>query len=92
MANASDIITYVGVPLAVIGVVPTLYIAFQSVTTSREIRELLMRNGVTAIIRSSLLSGIVEVEIQRLNLQPLDRDPRRGTSDSGHHREGAALP
>jgi hypothetical protein len=74
MANASDIITYVGVPLAVIGVVPTLYIAFQSVATSREIRELLLQNGVTAIIRSSLLSGIVEVEIQRLNLQPLDRD------------------
>jgi hypothetical protein len=74
MANASDIITYVGVPLAVIGVVPTLYIAFQSVATSREIRELLLRNGVTALIRSSLLSGIVEVEIQRLNLQPLDRD------------------
>jgi hypothetical protein len=74
MPNASDIITYAGVPLAVIGVVPTLYIAFQSVATSREIRERLTRNGVTAIIRSSLLSGIVEVEIQRINLQPLDRD------------------
>jgi hypothetical protein len=74
MANASDIITYIGVPLAVIGVVPTLYIAFKSVVTSREIREILARNGIAAMIRSSLLSGIVEVEIPRYSLSPLDRE------------------
>lgn len=73
-ASAVDIITYIGVPLAVLGVLPTLYTCLKSLLTLRDIRKLLIRNGVTAITRSSLLSGIIEVEIPRKSLIPLDRE------------------
>lgn len=73
-AEAQNIITYVGVPLAVLGVLPTLSTTLQSVLTQRAIRRTLQENGVEALTRSSLLSGIVEIEIPRLSLQPLDRN------------------
>jgi len=72
--NASDIITYSGVPLAVIGVLPTLYIFFRSLITLRDIRRILARNHVTAITRPSTLAGLVEIELPRLSLAPLDRN------------------
>ncbi|KIW00615.1 uncharacterized protein PV09_07812 [Verruconis gallopava] len=72
--SAVDIITYVGIPLAVLGVVPTLYTCFKSLITMRDVRKALLQNHVSAITRSSLLSGIVEVEMQRKSLCPLDRD------------------
>jgi hypothetical protein len=73
-ASAVDIITYVGVPLAVLGVLPTLYTCLKSLLTLRDIRKLLDRNGVAAITRSSLLSGIIEVEIPRKSIIPLERE------------------
>lgn len=77
MASAVDIITYVGIPLAVLGVLPTIYTAWKSLLTLRQITRTLQGNGVTAITRSALLSGIVEVEIPRRSIYPLDRsDPR----------------
>lgn len=76
MASAVDIITYVGVPLAVLGVLPTIYTCFKSLLTLRSIRRSLDENGVAAITRSSLLSGIIEIEIPRKSIIPLDRlDP-----------------
>ncbi|KAJ4294018.1 hypothetical protein N0V90_007707 [Kalmusia sp. IMI 367209] len=77
MASAVDIITYVGIPLAVLGVLPTIYTAWKSFLTLRQITRMLYSNGVTAITRSALLSGIVEVEIPRRSIIPLDRgDPK----------------
>lgn len=77
MASAVDIITYVGIPLAVLGVLPTIYTAWRSFLTLRQITRTLHSNGVTAITRSALLSGIVEVEIPRRSIIPLDRsDPK----------------
>jgi hypothetical protein len=73
-ASAPDIITYIGVPLAVLGVLPMLFTCIDSLFTLRNIRKLLDRNGVAAITRSSLLSGIVEVEIPRKSITPLDRE------------------
>lgn len=76
MVSAVDTITYVGVPLAVLGVLPTIYTVFKSGLTLREIQRTLHKNGVTAITRSTLLSGIVEIEIPRRSITPLDRsDP-----------------
>lgn len=72
--QAQNIITYVGVPLAVLGVLPTLSTTFQSLLTQRAIRRSLDDNGVQALTRSSLLSGIVEIEVPRLSIQPLDRN------------------
>jgi len=76
MSSAVDIITYVGIPLAVLGVLPTLYTCLKSLFTLRSIRRMLDENGVSAITRSSLLSGIIEIEIPRKSIIPLDRfDP-----------------
>jgi hypothetical protein len=72
--EAVDIITYVGVPLAVLGVLPTLYTCLKSLITLRDVRKLLLQNHVTAITRSSLLSGIIELEVPRRSLCPLERD------------------
>jgi hypothetical protein len=74
MVSASDIITYAGVPLAVIGVLPSLYTFFKSLVTLRDIRRTLSQNGVGAITRGSMLSGIVEIEIPRKSITPLERD------------------
>jgi hypothetical protein len=76
MPSAVDIITYVGIPLAVLGVLPTIYTCLKSFLTLREISQTLYRNGVTAITRSALLSGIIEVEVPRRSICPLERlDP-----------------
>jgi len=85
--SAVDIITYIGIPLAVLGVLPTIYTVLKSFLTLREISQTLHRNGVVAITRSALLTGIVEVEIPRRSIIPLERsDPAyfslRGTPSS----------
>src|SRR4051794_27774107 len=77
MVSAVDIITYIGIPLAVLGVLPTIYTCLKSYLTLRAITQTLYRNGVLAITRSALLSGIVEIEIPRRSIIPLDRsDPK----------------
>ncbi|OCL13464.1 hypothetical protein AOQ84DRAFT_283099, partial [Glonium stellatum] len=76
MVSAVDVITYVGVPLAVLGVLPTIYTVLRSGLTLRDVQRTLHKNRVTAITRSTLLSGIVEIEIPRRSITPLDRsDP-----------------
>jgi len=72
-ASAADVITYVGVPLAVIGVLPTLYTFLNALVTLRHIKRRLAENNVAALTRSGLLSGIIEVEIPRKSITPLDR-------------------
>ena len=75
-ADAPDIITYIGVPLAVLGVIPIMYTCINSIVTLRHVERILRRNFVKAITRSSLISGILEVEFQRKSLHPLERcDP-----------------
>jgi len=77
MASAVDIITYIGIPLAVLGVLPTIYTCLKSYFTLRDITRTLYNNGVIAITRSALLTGIVEIEIPRRSIIPLDRgDPK----------------
>ena len=75
MPNATDIITYIGIPLAVLGVLPIIYTAINSVITIRKVQQALRRNGLSeASTRSSLMSGIVEVSLARFSITPLDRD------------------
>ncbi|MCJ1450129.1 hypothetical protein MMC28_000458 [Mycoblastus sanguinarius] len=74
MPNATDIITYIGVPLAVLGVLPILYTAINSLFTIRRIKQLLKKNGLPeASTRGSLMSGVVEVSLPRFSITPLDR-------------------
>ncbi|KAJ0412991.1 hypothetical protein BJY00DRAFT_322750 [Aspergillus carlsbadensis] len=76
MVGAPDIITYVGVPLAVLGVLPIFYTCIRSILALRSIRHVLKTNGLseTSITRGSLMSGTIEVEIPRRRITPLSRD------------------
>jgi hypothetical protein len=73
-SSPTDIITYIGVPLAVLGVLPMIYTCINSLLTLKSIQRILERNFIDGFTRSSLLSGIVEIEIPRKSLHPLDRD------------------
>ena len=83
MANASDIITYIGVPLAVLGVLPILYTFVLSILTQRRIRSLLIHHGHRPLstsrpnegftLRSSPMASLVEVELPRYTIAPLER-------------------
>ncbi|MCJ1311578.1 hypothetical protein MMC25_005251 [Agyrium rufum] len=78
MASAPDIITYVGVPIAVLGVIPILYTCARALLTLRNIHRSLRANALFSVAktRGSLISGIVEVELPRLSITPLARsDP-----------------
>lgn len=79
MTNATDIITYIGVPLAVLGVLPILYTFLHSRLTTRAIRHSLARHGLLshATTRSSLMSSVVEVSLPRVLITPLSRTSAR---------------
>ena len=75
MASVSDIITYIGIPLAVLGVLPIIYTRITSLITLRSIKHKLETDGVKPLsITSSLMSGVVEVTLPRFSITPLDRD------------------
>ena len=75
-ASPADIITYIGVPLAVLGVLPIIYTCIRALLVLRSIRHTLAQNGHSdsAVTRGSLMSGIVEVELPRCTITPLDRE------------------
>ncbi|KAL8817881.1 MAG: hypothetical protein Q9223_003362, partial [Gallowayella weberi] len=73
MADASDIITYIGVPLAVLGVLPIFYTFINSFFTLRNIKRTLRRCGLEAITRGSFMAGFVEVSLPRFSITPLER-------------------
>ena len=99
MANASDIITYIGVPLAVLGVLPILYTFILAIFTRRRIRALLVQHGHKPLsstrhhdgftIRSSPMTTLIEVELPRYTITPLDRssDQYWQTSSGGADRD-----
>ena len=75
MASVTDIITYIGVPLAVVGVLPIIYTCIKALFTLRSIQHELKRNGLDyAVTRGSLMSRTIEVEIPRCSITPLERD------------------
>lgn len=85
MTSATDIITYVGVPLAVLGVLPILYTLLRAVLTLRSIQKTLRRHGHVPATntrpdgfttRSSPMTSLIEVDLPRYTIAPLDRsDP-----------------
>ena len=74
MTSATDIISYIGIPLAVLGTTPVLYTSSRAMLTLSSVRRSLATNGINAITRTSLISGLVEVELPRCSITPLDRD------------------
>lgn len=73
MATASDIITYIGVPLAVLGVLPIFYTFINSFFTLRNVKRSLRRCGLEATTRGSFVTGFVEVSLPRFLITPLER-------------------
>ena len=78
MASVSDIITYIGIPLTILGILPIFYTILNSLLTHRNILRLLRSNTpvfatTTTSTSGSLLSGIIEVALPRFSIAPLER-------------------
>ncbi|KAK5235198.1 hypothetical protein LTR47_004034 [Exophiala xenobiotica] len=103
MASATDIITYIGVPLAVLGVLPILYTFMLAILTQRRIRNSLLHHGHRPVsrtrpnegftIRSSPMTSLIEVELPRYTIAPLERHndeywkpTSEGQDEEEHHR------
>ncbi len=92
MTSATDIITYIGVPLAVLGVLPILYTLLRALLTLRSIRKPLLRLGHVPATntrpdgfttRSSPMTSLIEVDLPRYTIAALDRsDPAYWKLDS----------
>jgi hypothetical protein len=84
MASAPDIITYIGVPLAVLGVLPIMYTFAFAIITQRRIRASLLLHGHKPLsssqphdgfsIRSSPMTSLIEVELPRYTIALHDRN------------------
>ncbi|OQO10862.1 hypothetical protein B0A48_04163 [Cryoendolithus antarcticus] len=73
--TAANIITYVGVPLAVAGVLPILYNTIATLVLLRKVKKTLVESKAeTLAMRSDVVNRIVEVELPRHRITPLDRD------------------
>lgn len=72
--EASDIITYIGVPLAVLGVTPILYNTITTLATLSKVRRLLRKSRLAGITRGDVINHVIECELARFSIAPLDRD------------------
>ena len=70
---ASDIITYIGVPLAVLGVLPILYNTVATLAALSQIKRMLRHGRLTALTRSDVVNRVIEVELPRYAVTPPDR-------------------
>ncbi|VUC28884.1 unnamed protein product [Clonostachys rosea] len=71
--SPTDIITYIGVPLAVLGVLPILYNTFATLVSLSRIKRMLRRSRLLALTRSDIVNRIIEIELPRYAVMPLDR-------------------
>ena len=76
-ATASDIITYIGVPLAVLGVLPILYNTVVTLAALSKIKRMLRHSQLKALTRSDVVNRVIEVELPRYAVTPLDRSEQR---------------
>ncbi|KAI9869790.1 MAG: hypothetical protein M1830_005087, partial [Pleopsidium flavum] len=83
MASATDIVTYIGVPLAVLGVLPILWTAIKTLKLSWDIRAQLSKNFSKddnhsyISTNTDVLSGRVDVNYHNVRLEPLIRTDER---------------
>ncbi|KAI0839657.1 hypothetical protein F5Y06DRAFT_11820 [Hypoxylon sp. FL0890] len=71
--SATDIITYIGVPLAVLGVLPILYNTVATLAALSKIKRMLRHGRLTALTRSDIVNRVIEVELPRYAVTPCDR-------------------
>ncbi|OBT54172.1 hypothetical protein VE04_07231 [Pseudogymnoascus sp. 24MN13] len=72
-SSASDIITYVAVPLAVLGVAPILYNTVITLATLSKVRRLLRKSRLVGITRGDVVNHVIECELARFSIAPLNR-------------------
>ncbi|KAK8023116.1 hypothetical protein PG991_006997 [Apiospora marii] len=75
--TATDIITYIGVPLAVLGVLPILYNTIATLAALSKIKRMLRHSKLTALTRSDVVNRVIEVELPRYAVTPWDRFNQR---------------
>lgn len=75
--SPETIITYVGVPLAVLGVLPILYNTLATLAALSKIKRMLRHGKLTALTRSDVVNRVIEVELPRYAVQPWDRFDHR---------------
>lgn len=73
MPSAPDIITYIGVPLAVVGVCPIIYNTVATLATVARVRRMLRRGRLAGITRGDVINHVIEVELPRFTITPLHR-------------------
>lgn len=71
--SATDIITFVGVPLAVLGVLPILYNTVATLAALSKIKRMLRHSKLTALTRSDVVNRVIEVDLPRYAVTPWDR-------------------
>lgn len=71
--GATDIITFIGVPLAVLGVLPILYNTVATLAALSKIKRMLRHGRLTALTRSDVVNRVIEVELPRYAVTPCDR-------------------
>ena len=74
MVSGPDIITYIGVPLAVLGVLPIIYNTIATLATVAKVRRILRRGRLAGITRGDLINHVIEVELPRYTIAPLHRE------------------
>jgi hypothetical protein len=72
--SAPDIITYIGVPLAVLGVLPILYNTIVTLAALSKVRRTLRKSRLAAITRGDVINHVIEIEFPRFTIAPLDRE------------------
>ncbi|KAI0846151.1 hypothetical protein F5Y00DRAFT_244655, partial [Daldinia vernicosa] len=71
--SAIDIITFIGIPLAVLGVLPILYNTVATLAALSKIKRMLRHGRLTALTRSDVVNRVIEVELPRYAVTPCDR-------------------
>jgi hypothetical protein len=71
--SPTDIITYIGIPLAVLGVLPILYNTVATLAALSKIKRMLRHSKLTALTRSDVVNRVIEVELPRYAVTPWDR-------------------
>ncbi len=63
IVTVTDMIAYIDVPPAVVGVIPTLYAFVSALYTLLKIRQTLRDNGLKGHIKIRLMTGVVDVDL-----------------------------
>jgi hypothetical protein len=73
-ASPTDIITYIGVPLAVLGVLPILYNTAVTLAALSKVRRILRKSRLAGITRGDVINHVIEIDFPRFTIAPLDRE------------------